>query len=91
MEERRCPTCGALVARDAGWCGQCFSPLGGSAAPQGGARAAAPAPTEVPQARSTSRRAPAAWPCPVCDHRNPIEAEVCAVCGTPFARLFDRR
>jgi hypothetical protein len=47
---------------------------------------------DAPRAeRPTSRRAPPAWPCPVCDHRNPIEAEVCAVCGTPFARLLEQR
>ncbi|HEX9124043.1 MAG TPA: zinc ribbon domain-containing protein [Actinomycetota bacterium] len=25
--ERRCPNCGALVAEDADWCGQCYAPL----------------------------------------------------------------
>jgi hypothetical protein len=29
------------------------------------------------------------WTCPVCEERNPIEATACAVCGTPFARLFE--
>lgn len=28
------------------------------------------------------------WPCPVCDGRNPIELDVCATCGTPFAVLM---
>src|SRR5438093_570924 len=26
-QERRCPSCGALVGRDADWCGQCFTSL----------------------------------------------------------------
>ena len=29
------------------------------------------------------------WVCPVCDEPNPIEAAVCATCGTPFTRLFE--
>ncbi len=33
-------------------------------------------------------RGDAFWPCPACDHRNPIHLDVCEVCGTPFARLF---
>jgi hypothetical protein len=30
----------------------------------------------------------ASWECPVCGERNPIEAHICPVCQTPFARLF---
>jgi hypothetical protein len=29
------------------------------------------------------------WKCPACGQRNPLELEMCALCGTPFARLFD--
>lgn len=29
------------------------------------------------------------WTCPACGERNPIEAVRCAVCATPFARLFE--
>lgn len=32
----------------------------------------------------------ASWDCPVCGERNPIRANACGVCGTPFARLFER-
>jgi hypothetical protein len=28
------------------------------------------------------------WPCGACGGRNPIEADTCATCGTPFARLM---
>ena len=28
------------------------------------------------------------WTCPVCDAENPIEEDLCRVCGTPFARLL---
>jgi hypothetical protein len=35
-----------------------------------------------------TERGEAVWPCPVCDERNPIELDVCRVCGTPFAQLF---
>jgi len=87
MSERRCPTCGALVFADADWCGQCYASL----------RAPAAEPVRhVPVATATEGRvAPAeaeeaepAWPCPVCGNRNAIELNLCAVCGTSFARLF---
>jgi RNA polymerase subunit RPABC4/transcription elongation factor Spt4 len=28
------------------------------------------------------------WSCPVCERRNPMDLDVCTVCGTPFGRLF---
>jgi hypothetical protein len=28
------------------------------------------------------------WPCTVCDGRNPISADACATCGTPFAQMM---
>ena len=30
----------------------------------------------------------ATWPCPTCGSQNPIELDVCAVCGTSFAQLL---
>lgn len=93
MSERRCPTCGALVAAEAEWCGQCFTPLH-PAEPQ--------APTTVV---ATQRAAGLSgdvlggaiqiedgrpqWTCPACDTGNPIEARVCTACGTPFGRLLE--
>ena len=93
MPDRRCPTCGALVAADAEWCGQCFTPL----------RAAEPDPSAT--ATATRRDRPSSsgslggaiqiedgrtvWTCPACETRNPIEAGVCTTCGTPFARLLE--
>jgi hypothetical protein len=35
-----------------------------------------------------SETAAAFWPCPVCHERNPIAAEVCQTCGTPFAQAM---
>jgi Zn-finger in Ran binding protein and others len=29
-----------------------------------------------------------AWTCPACETRNPIEANACSACGTPFGRLL---
>jgi ribosomal protein L40E len=85
-DERRCRTCGALVAEDATWCGQCFAPLTDAAS----APVPAPAPAigVIPQQPPPEPRGDPFWPCPVCDNRNPIAADACAVCGTPFARLF---
>jgi hypothetical protein len=82
VEDRRCPNCSALVSADADWCGQCFTSL----------RAPAPDPAPVTQA---SVGAPAAegaatlmWPCPTCGTQNPIELDLCSVCGTSFGQLL---
>lgn len=101
-EERRCPTCGALVSADAEWCGQCFSdlrprpvpavpaqpPAEVVAAPSGVA-APAPADDAVPP---PGPDAPAAeqpfWPCTVCGEHNPIAVDVCDTCGTPFVAVM---
>lgn len=83
MSVDRCPNCGALVGADAEWCGQCFSPL------------RAPEPTPVPEplapkapAQQLREKPSPGWPCPVCDNRNPLEADACEVCGTPFSRVL---
>ena len=85
MEERRCPTCGALVSADADWCGQCFTSLRSRPEPEpvaAGVRATAST-SAVP-----SERREAAWTCPACEHQNAIDHDACEVCGTPFAALF---
>ena len=88
---RRCPSCGALVADDATWCGQCYTDLRepeptreqGAAA---GAVAGLPAP---PRARQGDADDVAPWwPCRACGGRNPIELDACSTCGTPFAQLM---
>jgi len=28
------------------------------------------------------------WPCPLCGGRNPVDLDLCATCGTPFAALM---
>jgi hypothetical protein len=97
MGERRCPTCGALASVDAEWCGQCFSPLERAGARTEADGPATPAPTGIagPKAiRGASGGAieveggRLAWACPVCETRNPIEANACSVCGTPFGMLL---
>lgn len=80
-DERRCPSCGALVSAEAEWCGQCYSPLGPRESERGPADAVA-GKLEVEGGKLT-------WSCPVCGERNPIESTTCGVCGTPFARLFE--
>jgi hypothetical protein len=83
----RCPNCSALVSADADWCGQCFTSLrvvepepGEPAAPSS-AGAREPSWTRDPSAAAT-------WPCPTCGSPNPIELDLCAVCGTSFAQLL---
>jgi ribosomal protein L40E len=95
MGERRCPTCGALASADADWCGQCFSPL-----ERAGSRTDSPARSaSTGTAGPKAIRGPSggaieveggtlAWTCPVCETRNPIEANECSTCGTPFGRLL---
>jgi hypothetical protein len=84
MAERRCPTCGALVSADAAWCGQCFTSL--VERPEIPPAPAATRPVEV-EAGSDKQ---ASWTCPTCSNPNPLEADACAVCGTPFAKLFEQ-
>jgi hypothetical protein len=97
MGERRCPTCGALASADAEWCGQCFSPLEcvGPRTEADAPATSAPTGTAGPYAiRGRSGGAievgggTLAWTCPVCETRNPIEANACSACGTPFGRLL---
>ena len=72
-------------------------PIGETSAAEGETRGEGPG--EEPEATATAaeaskvvplqaRKGEPAWPCPVCDNRNPIELDVCAACGTPFARLL---
>ena len=93
--ERRCPICGA--PSDAEWCGQCFSQLErpGARTETDGPATSPPTGTAGPRAiRGTSGGAievqggTLAWTCPVCEHRNPIEANACSACGTSFGRLL---
>jgi ribosomal protein L40E len=97
MGERRCPTCGALASADAEWCGQCFSSLD-----RPGARAEADGPATSARTETAGPNAiggtswgaieveggTLAWTCPVCETHNPIEANACSACGTPFGRLL---
>ena len=71
---------------DAQWCGQCFAPLGpdAPAVPEGPAGPAAPSPPGTAEAGAGPKR-DATWPCQVCGAGNPLDADVCATCGSPFA------
>jgi hypothetical protein len=93
----RCPSCGALVSSDAEWCTQCYEPLRreerAAAAATPGAIGAPREPTtgvvETPGGGGLDiAEGHATWTCPVCGELNAIEASVCIVCATPFARLF---
>ncbi len=81
--ELRCRSCGALIAPDAAWCGQCYAPVV-EPGPE-------PQPEAIPPARATAKEASTAepfWPCSACGGRSPIEADACVTCGTPFAALM---
>jgi hypothetical protein len=82
-QERRCPNCQALVSVDAEWCGQCFTSLRTSTEPDGGAE-----PGALRVSRSEGSPPTAHWTCPACEHENPLDVDLCAVCGTSFGALF---
>jgi RNA polymerase subunit RPABC4/transcription elongation factor Spt4 len=103
ISERRCPSCGALVSGDAAWCGQCYVSLSEEQTPPEQASSdEAPSPetaataetgpgdeaAEAAESPEPQEGGPA-WPCPVCEHRNSMDLNVCPVCGTPFGRLFE--
>jgi hypothetical protein len=87
--ERRCPNCHALVTPEAEWCGQCLTSL---RAPEAAPPPASEGPAiRVVTAEGTTGGAAAKvvmWPCPSCQTENPIESNVCSVCGAPFGDLF---
>jgi len=83
VEDRRCPNCSALVSADADWCGQCFTLLR-APAPEPAPTVPAPARTHDPAGGAATL----AWPCPMCGAQNPIELDLCSVCGTSFGQLL---
>ena len=93
-DERRCPNCGALVTAEADWCGRCFTvlhppetaPAPASPMPDGPGAATA----EIERGSLEVEDGRLTWTCPACEARSAIEASVCATCGTPFARLFQK-
>ncbi len=82
--DRRCAACGGLVSPDAEWCGQCLEPLH---VPQP-EPAAQSEPLATTAAAGPAGKPAAVWPCAVCEHRNPIEWDVCEVCSTSFATVM---
>jgi hypothetical protein len=99
-EERRCPKCAALVAADAEWCGQCFTPMrlepAGAGEGESAAKSVASAPAATALATPGGGRIEVEaggkpmWTCSVCFEPNAIEATICATCGAPFARLLQQ-
>jgi hypothetical protein len=96
-DARRCPSCGALVTWDAGWCGQCLTVLSERPAPAPGSPErsvlGAPAITAVARpepATAIVTDAPEgpSWTCPACGEANPLSVDACTVCGTSFKVLF---
>jgi predicted RNA-binding Zn-ribbon protein involved in translation (DUF1610 family) len=91
----RCPNCGALVSPDAEWCGQCYEPLRREEAASvtsgaiGARRDRTTGAVETPGGGGLEfGEDHASWTCPVCGETNDLEASVCTICGTQFARLF---
>ncbi|HZP91129.1 MAG TPA: zinc ribbon domain-containing protein [Actinomycetota bacterium] len=85
--ERRCPSCGALVADAAEWCGQCYARL--SPVPPAAVRPEGRARPSTGSAPIAAEGGAPRWTCPVCERANPLELDACPACGTPFGRLFE--
>ena len=84
--EQHCASCGAVLYEGADWCTMCFTPVRATpepAPPTARATVADPSPGGAESPANSPM-----WPCPVCDGRNPIDLDVCATCGTPFASLM---
>jgi hypothetical protein len=75
------------VSADAEWCGQCFTSLRKTAPEPEPARAPVLA-RPAGEAEAPEGAKAAIWPCPTCGSQNPIELDVCGVCGTSFAQLL---
>jgi hypothetical protein len=98
MDERtdpdvRCPTCGAAVYEGAEWCNLCFTPIGPRPERSDARQAPDPGVTgDAPERGGTAvddrPAAPAFWPCPVCETKNPLALDACSTCGTPFAMVM---
>ena len=75
------------MSADAEWCGQCFTSLRKIAPePEPAAAPVLTRPSGGPGAAEDVRAA--TWPCPTCGSLNPLELDVCTVCGTSFAQLL---
>jgi len=81
----RCPSCGAGNALGALWCGQCLRRFGDEPSPPAAALTLAAGGRPVVQAREDGQ---AVWSCPACEAENPLEAGVCARCGSAFTSFF---
>lgn len=74
---------------DAEWCGQCFASLVDESS-EGGTEIGTGSPTAADEepGPAPGQGTEAGWPCGVCGARNPIDADSCLTCGTPFAMLM---
>ena len=73
----RCPSCAAVVRPAAPWCTQCYLDLREPAKEPAPQPEPALAPAEPPDGDPT-------WPCSACGSANPLAADVCATCDSPF-------
>ena len=85
VDDLAVPNCGALVSADADWCGQCFTSLRTGRDPSRTRRAHPCSPTGGAGAERRGRDM--ALPRRVAT-QNPIELDLCSVCGTSFGQLF---
>jgi hypothetical protein len=75
------------VSPDAEWCGQCFTSLR-TVAPEPESQAAPVLARPSGEPAGAESVGAAMWPCPTCGSLNPLEIDVCTVCGTSFAQLL---
>lgn len=102
-EPIRCPSCGAMNAAGAQWCGQCLArfdaspaeapvePVAPPIAPPAETNAApdaTPALRPVPSDGVHRRGDELYWTCPACQATNAMTHTSCPVCGTSMAVLF---
>lgn len=89
----RCPACGARNSGGAGWCTQCYAPLGDATAPPPVEVATGPRPDPAPEGPASATSASARdvrtvgdeveWRCARCRDWSPLLAEACRTCGGP--------
>lgn len=92
-----CRNCGALLSPDVAWCGLCLTPI---AEPEPEPEPEPATPPEPATSGDVAARSPstpaddgrpseAFWACPVCGEENAMDLNLCPICGTSFARLFE--
>lgn len=83
-----CPHCGASNLEDAEWCGQCYQPLKEKPPPSDGPVEVEPSGAEAADLSSDTTSG-SMWACALCGERNPLELDVCSVCGTSLFAAYE--